>query len=411
MFYLQRPSIPRYLLILLVFILGLMAKPMLVTFPFMLLLFDYWPLKRFKINSTEKGSTWKLLREKIPFFILFMVFSIVAYFVQKKGGAVQSFESYHFGIRIANAIVSYVSYLAKFFWPADLAIFYPHPRRNISIPLVITSGIFLLCGSWLILHFRRRYPYLLMGWLWYLITLLPVIGLIQIGSHAMADRFTYIPLIGIFIMLAWGIPDLLQRYLSAPKIFAFLAMPAIAVCSLRTYTQVGYWQNDFTVFSHAIDIIPNNAPAFLCLGNSLIQNGHPNEGLKLILEAVNINQTNLQTYESLAIAYNQTGQLEKSAALYKELLKANPDSPNHNNGFADVLCKQNKFNEAISHHRRAIRAEPDNPLYHGNLAYTLYKKGDYPAAWKEFHLAQKGGLVPTQDFLQNLSAKMPEPRD
>ncbi len=246
--YTKRPGVKRYLVILLAFALGLMAKPMLVTLPFVLLLLDYWPLKRIELGQSAIGlpaasqpstiankpgaQAFRLLLEKTPMFVLAAVSSVVTFIVQKSGGAVGALETYPFKIRMANALLSYVIYLKKMIWPQNLAVFYPHPGQSLPMWQAAGAGLLLVVVSIAVIRAGRRYPYLPVGWLWYVGTLVPVIGLVQVGDQAMADRYTYVSLIGLFIVVAWGVPDVARswRYGKCPRCSAKLALWQICPC-------------------------------------------------------------------------------------------------------------------------------------------------------------------------------------
>lgn len=215
--YVERPGIPRYLPALLFFSLGLMSKPMLITLPFVLLLLDYWPLGRFQFrgsggnHANQRLFSLRLVWEKTPFFVLAAASSIVTYLVQKSGGAMGGMDLLPLNTRIANVLVSYVGYITKMIWPFRLAVFYPHP---VPLPVWQVGGasLLLVAISFLVIKGIRHRPYLAVGWLWYIGTLVPVIGLVQVGEQAMADRYTYVTLIGIFMIIAWGVPDFLARW-------------------------------------------------------------------------------------------------------------------------------------------------------------------------------------------------------
>jgi hypothetical protein len=295
-YYVEHPGFRRYLFVLLFLILGLMAKPMLVTLPFVLLLLDYWPLRRFqKIRPNHKSQTevfksvtfdkqkkkskkehvvketleikkpadpaykwsliYPLLWEKVPLFVLAILSSIVTYIAQQKGGSVQSFEVLPLVVRIGDAFISYMAYIGKMIWPNNLAVFYPWEW----IPWQVFESVLLLIAITVVVFWMvKRSPYLATGWLWYISTLVPVIGIIQVGNQAMADRYTYTPLIGLFIMVAWGVPDLMKKWKYRKEILWTLSALSILCLSIITWTQVGYWQNSITLFDHTLKVTDNN---------------------------------------------------------------------------------------------------------------------------------------------------------
>lgn len=330
--YSKRPGIRRYLLALAFFGLGLMAKPMLVTLPFVMLLLDYWPLRRLK---WERAPTGLLLMEKIPFFLLSAATSVVTFMVQQKWGAVV--QEIPLGIRFANALCSYGVYLAKVFWPISLAFHYPHPLGSIPAWQVAGSGVFLVCMTYLSFRFSSRLPYLTVGWLWYLGTLIPVIGIIQVGSHAMADRYTYIPLIGPFIALSWGTADITSRWprVKGPSVALWICL--LVSFGIGSWVQAETWKDSMTLYRHAIRVTAGNLTAHQNLGNVLAREGRLNEAAEHI----------------------------------REVLRLRPGhAPAHNN-LANVLVKQGRIDEGIAHYREALRIRPDFPEARFNLELAM----------------------------------------
>ena len=256
--YAERPTLRLYLMTAAAFALGLMAKPMLVTFPFTLLLLDVWPLRRSRFPRT--------LWEKLPLFALSIASSIVTFFVQRAGGAIRTFP---LSLRLENALISYAAYLGQTFWPSHLAVFYPYPLSpapwQAVAALLVVAGISLLA----LLTLRTR-PYLAVGWLWYLGTLVPVIGLVQVGSQSRADRYTYIPMTGIAIMLAWGAADAARKWPRVRNAVAWAGVVMSLACVVLTWRQTGYWKNSEELFQHSIDVTENNAVAELNLGSYLM---------------------------------------------------------------------------------------------------------------------------------------------
>ena len=291
-YYLNRAGVRRYLLIVFFFVLGLMAKPMLVTLPFVLLLLDYWPLKRLKlsiINGPGPSKVlWKIVYEKIPLFVLSLVFSAIAYFTQQNIGAIRSLENRSFGLRITNAIISYTKYLWKTIWPVDLVVFYPFPEETLMWQ-VVGSGALLVFISVLVIFAARRYSYIPVGWFWFIGTLLPVIGLVQAGAQAMADSFMYIPLIGLSMIVAWGIPDLLVKF-HYKKTLLSLAAGALSIFLIvGTWSQLGHWKNSISLFEHTLQRTNNNFLAHNYLGNYLLKQEKIEEAVTQYSEALRIN--------------------------------------------------------------------------------------------------------------------------
>jgi tetratricopeptide (TPR) repeat protein len=275
-YYVKTSGLKNYLLVIIFLSLGLMAKPMLVTFPFVLLLLDFWPLKRFKLNNDRMLQTdrvtffgfqgfFRLLLEKIPLVIPVVISCILTFLAQKNYGAVQALEALPLINRIANALISYSSYVLKMIWPSSLAVFYPYSK---DLPLWKTGMSCLLLLSVFVFVFRtmKAKPYLLVGWLWYIGTLVPVIGLVQVGEQAMADRYTYIPLIGLFIMVSWGMSDLTFKWHYRKIFLGVCAMIILAALTASTFFQTGHWKNGITLFENAIKVSENNYKAQNNLG-------------------------------------------------------------------------------------------------------------------------------------------------
>ena len=255
-----------------------MSKAMLVTMPCVLLLLDYWPLRSAscQIASVELDIR-RLVLEKIPFFALAAAASVVTFVVQKQGGAVMTVESLPLGARIENALISYCRYLGKMFWPTDLAVFYPHPGHW-PLEKAMLAGVFL-CGISVLLFVKRgRYPFLLMGWLWFVGTLVPVIGLVQSGGQAMADRFTYVPSLGVLILVIWGAYELTRRWRHHVIALSVAGSAAIVLCLAVTRQQLGYWKDSEALFRHALEVTENNYIAHKNLGDALFDKGQIGRG-------------------------------------------------------------------------------------------------------------------------------------
>ena len=262
-YYVESPRAYRYLLVMICFILGLMSKAMVVTLPFALILFDYWPLDRF-----SKIPLWKLAWGKVPFIVLSILITAVTFYTEERAGALPTAQQFPLDIRIANAVISYVLYIWKMIWPAGLAIYYPHPG-NWSLLQVLPAALLLIVLSVLAMRLRSSHKYILVGWVWYLLTLIPVIGLVQVGSQAMADRYTYIPLIGLFVCLSWGVYDIVSEARYKNLIFGAIPFLILVFCALVTMRQISYWQDSTTLFRHAIAATESNYISHYNLGNAL----------------------------------------------------------------------------------------------------------------------------------------------
>jgi Flp pilus assembly protein TadD len=397
--YVERPGLNRYLWVLLSFGLGLLSKPMLVTLPFVLLLLDYWPLRRFQfaqstknpklspskpIHSNHRRSLiFSLIREKVPFFILSGVSSILTIIAQQKIGAVAPLEIYRVDIRIANALISYVRYIEKMIWPHKLAVFYPHP---VTLPLweVIGSGLLLAGVSVLVIWAARKRPYHGVGWFWYLGTLVPVIGLVQVGAQAMADRYTYIPLIGLFVMIAWGVPERLAEWRYRKIIFSTSAGVVLLILMIVTRLQVNHWQNDITLFKHSLAVTSDNFVLHNNLGIVLARQGKTEEAIAHHTEALRISPYNANIHCNLGVAFAEQGKIQEAIAHYAEALRIEPDYVEAHNNLGVALAGQGKIDEAMAHYAEALRIDPHHSIAHYNLGVALGEQGKTEEAIAHF---------------------------
>jgi protein O-mannosyl-transferase len=390
--YVRQPDTRRYLVTLLCFALGLMSKAMLVTLPFVLLLLDYWPLGRvvFRFSGmaeSERSSPQKpigyLVKEKIPLFALTVVSSIVTFAVQQKGGAVRGLEGFPLDFRLQNALVAYTSYLGKMLWPAHLAAFYPYPR---VIPAWASGGslLCLLVITGLVLRAALRRPYLPVGWLWYLGTLVPVIGLVQVGNQAMADRYTYIPLVGIFIMVAWGIPDLLPPSHGKTVALSTAAGLAVAICAFMAWRQVGVWKDTISLWSHAVEVTSDNLHAHLDLGVALMGQGKIDEAISHYQEALRINPYNADVHYNLGNALLKQGKREEAISEYQQALRIAPGYVQAHSNLGMALADLGRVEEAIPHYQEALRLSPTFAEARNNLGIAFAIQKRFPEAIDQF---------------------------
>jgi Tfp pilus assembly protein PilF len=348
--YAERSSIGRYVLALFVFILGLMAKPMLVTLPFILLLVDYWPLKR-------KCSFRKLLFEKLPFVFLAGVSSVITFVIQSRSGAVKNVVKFPFDIRVINAVVSYIQYILKMFWPVNLSVFYPHPGRSLHFSDAIIPTLLLVAATVLTIRFARTRGYLLFGWLWYICTLIPVIGLVQVGDQAMADRYTYVPLIGLFIMIAWGLPELLARYAFRKTILAVAAAVVLLAMTVSTYQQLRYWQNDVTILERAVEVNPNDRFAQANLGVAFLRKNSYDDAIAHFEKALQIDPCDAMSHLNIGVAFFRKDKIDQAIIHFEKAAAIDPcDVPSHLN-LATALAKQGKQEQAIEQCNEALRID------------------------------------------------------
>ena len=384
--YAERTSVARYLLTLMFFAMGLMAKPMLVTLPFVLLLLDYWPLQRWrpgkgKTGAGKSGNLARLIWEKTPFLALSVVSCVVTFAAQKGGGAVQSTEIYTLQVRIVNALVSYLEYLEKMVWPQNLAALYPHPGGSLPIWQGAVCAIALIFASTIAVKKIRQAPYLAVGWFWYLGTLVPVIGIVQVGAQAMADRYAYIPLIGIFIIVAWGVPALYKSGAWRNKAMAVSVGIIIPALMTVTWTQASHWQNSVALFKHAIAAVhserPNFALVHLNLGYALGQQNKLDEAIFHYEEAIRLKPDYAKAHNNLGIAFSLKGKFKAAIARYKDVIKMIPKHAPAYNNLGMLFNEEKEFEKAIASFREAVRLKPRYATAHNNLGNALRRQGNY----------------------------------
>ena len=427
--YARRPDWHRYLAFAGLFALGLMSKPMVITLPFVLLLLDYWPLGRIQgfpsgLPSVPQAPLSRLLVEKLPLLVLSAASAAITMRVQQAGGAMRSTAQFSLSVRLENAVVAYATYLWKMVWPSHLAPLYPHPGDSLPAWQVAISALVLLAVTVVVLRFRSR-RYLLTGWLWFLGTLVPVIGLVQVGDQAMADRYAYIPLIGIFIMLAWGAADLADSRhigLSARMIPAACVLLALAFV---THRQLGYWSSNYELWAHALAVTDRNFIAQNNLGGALLLLGRPDEAYVHFQAAAEINpndpmsRSNLgaylqehgrlseamaqydrtisltsdagllaATYANLGTAYRKLGQDEKARDSYDQALRHNPNQSSAYLGLGELLEKQNQLDDAIRNYSRSVELRPTDAGFL-LLGHALEHEGHLPEALAAYKSALK----------------------
>ena len=349
-----------YFLALIFFACGLMSKPMVVTLPFVLLLLDFWPLQRFSIqNSPFKiQNFFKLLIEKLPFFTLSLTSSLITYSVQS--GALWSSSSLSFQFRAANALMSYVRYISKFFWPTDLALIYPYPHFWPFAGVIAVGGL-LAVLSVIFIFQGKRFPYLAVGWFWFLGTLVPAIGLVQAGVQSMADRYTYLPSIGIFILAVWGVNDLLNLQPQKIKIAGVVGIVALAGCLAVTSIQLRYWQNSLEIFWHTIQVTTDNYAADDCMGNALENIGKNAEAEKFYNEAVRVEPDYPMAQFHLGMILLQRGDSDAASNHLAGAIQLSPHNPVMQYDFGTYLLQHGKPDEAAAHFKAALADKPDFP--------------------------------------------------
>jgi len=377
---------PFYWLSLFFFTLGLMSKPTLVTMPFVMLLLDYWPLERVTGDTGRVAGLSRLVREKIPFFALAAAASVVTFVVQKTGSSLVTGENLPFGARVGNALISYCRYLGKIFYPTDLAVFYAHPGYW-PMGKVLMAGGLLLGLTILFFVQRRRYPFLLMGWLWFVGTLVPMIGLVQTGGQAMADRHTYIPSLGILILTIWGVFELSRRWRYHAVALLLAGLVAIVLCLTMTRQQLGYWKDNETLFRHALAVTENNFLAHNNLGDALLHKGQIEEALSHFQEAVRINPLAPESHNNLGLAYLNLGQTDKAISQFQEALRRKPDFIYAHINLGLAFLKMGDNYGAASQFRETVRLKPDFVEARVNLGIALLNQGQTDEAISEFQEA------------------------
>jgi len=396
--FVHRPARKSYYLTLFLFILSLLSKPMLVTLPFAMLLLDYWPLNRFNTNPIElfispnQFSTgylkqiWPFVWEKAPFFILSVISGIITIVAQHQGGATSSLTVLPFELRLINAVVSYALYIKKMFWPLDLALLYPHP---LSWPLrqICLSFAVLFSLSVLVFVFRRNRPYLAVGWLWYLGMLIPVIGIIQVGNQALADRYTYLPLIGVFIMITWGMSDMLKNFKCHRMIYCFLSLGSLIFFIIISIHQLNFWQDSISVFSRSVAVSKNNAQMHYNLGIAYKDKGFYDKAIQQYRTAIELNPGDPTIYNNLGIALFLQGNFEGAVSEFNQALKIKPDHAGAHNNMGVVLYYGGEIDRAIQHLKQALSLVPEYANAHYYLALSLKSKDNLKEANEHFQKA------------------------
>lgn len=392
----QQPGTARYLSVVGFFSLGLMAKPMVVTLPFVLLLLDYWPLNRIQagrsINHLDKPNSGlpllRLVYEKIPLFVLTGISCVVTILVQKKGEALGLLDVHPPMMRLGNAAVSYVKYIQKMFWPDQLAVLYPYPKVVAAWQVLVA---FAVLGSitFLAVRYRKRLPWLFFGWFWYVGTLVPVIGLVQVGVQSMADRYTYLPLVGLFVILSWGTAQLLSNWR-----YRKIALSAVStvLCFLMVTTaraQVSYWKNSFTLFEHTLKATADNYVIHTNLGFELALHGRTDEALGHYRAALRINPEFELAHINLGSVLFSQAKIEESFTYYQAVLKAYPGFAGVHYNFGILLLKTGRVDDAIVHFQEALRIKSDFADAHNGLGAAMVSKGKIPEAIAHFETALK----------------------
>jgi len=365
---------------------------MLVTTPFLLLLLDYWPLKRLPASllsmkhPRNKTVIIRCIVEKMPLFIPVIASSLITVWVQKIGGPVVSDATHAFPVRLANALASYLKYVYKMIWPVDMAIFYPYPGKP-PWWQILAAGLFVLFLSFLSIRYRKDHSYLIVGWLWYIGTLAPVIGIVQVGSQSMADRYTYIPLIGIFVIIAWGIPDLISNWHCKKTFLFFAALISVFICMFITWNQTKYWKNSITLYRHALDVTDNNFLVHHNLGVALAEQRKYTEALKHYSETLRISPDYVTAHYNIGIALAAQGRTIEAIKKYHDVVRLRPTHPKVYFSLGNAMIASRKFNEALKYFNIAVKINPNYAEAHNNLGVVLFRLGHIEKALTHFYRA------------------------
>jgi len=378
-----------YLLSLFSFMLGLMSKPMLVTLPIVMLLIDSWPLDRYSMDEQVQGRSQLLrkvivlIREKIPFLACSLFSGVITIYAQHKGGATSGLDTVPFLFRMENALVAYVTYLEKTLWPHDLAVLYPI-KPLLPLWQVIGSLFVLILISVLALRVWRRHPSFSVGWFWFLITLLPVIGLIQVGSQSMADRYTYLPAIGLFIMVAWGGPALTKGCQHREKVLGLLAGVVILASALASWRQLGYWRDSISLFQHTLQVTSNNYLITSNLGGALAQKGELDAAIQQFNESLRINPNFATTHYNLGLTLVDKGDLDGAIQHLQVALRLTPDDEKTLYCLAVALFRKGEIDASIQHYQAALLISPNDAKVHYGMGIALARKGNPDEAIREY---------------------------
>jgi tetratricopeptide (TPR) repeat protein len=417
--YAQHGGVRRYLITLFLFALGLLAKPMLVTLPPVMLLLDYWPLGRFNLRqklksqlsnsklSARASPIFGLVMEKVPFFVLSAVSSYLSFLSVRLLGITISTELVPVKLRLANALVSYIGYIEKIIWPRNLAVFYPYPEKVATWEIADALAVLLFITLVLLVVFRKK-SYLGVGWLWYVGTLIPVIGLVQAGLWpTMADRWAYVPMMGLAILTAWGVGDIAAKWRLRVPALVIPTGAYLSVLLVCTYLQVGHWHNSFTLFTHTLDVTSGNYIAHLNLGNALLKDNKKDEAIHHYIKAIEIHKNYKDAHYNLGIAFALQGKYDDAVNEYYTVLRLDKNYWKAGFHLANALAKTGRLDEAIVRYENVIQLHSKDVDVYNNFALALVKKGKDNEAIEYYNkcLELNPGSV---EVLNNLSIALTE---
>jgi Tfp pilus assembly protein PilF/uncharacterized membrane protein YhaH (DUF805 family) len=379
--YVRKPDIKRYVLVALLFSLGLMSKPMVITLPFVLLLLDYWPLQRMNLAGTKKDwgrCNSRLVLEKIPLLMLSLASAVLTLWAQKAGGAISAGAEYSLFVRLKNAAVAYTGYLGKAGWPSHLAVMYPHRGDSISLWETAFCTLVLLLITVAVL-FARRYRYLAVGWFWYLGMMVPVIGLVQVGRQAMADRYAYLPFLGIFTIVVWGVTDAAKAQNPSNRYLGAAGMATVAALAIAAHVQLGYWRDSVSLWTHAVAVTQENFVAHDNLGEALVTVGRYEEALAQFRTASQINPRDPIAHINLGLVEQQQGRTNDAIQQYQQVLRLTDDPQLRARAFTNLGSAYralHKYPEARESYHAALQLSPKAGLALLGLGLIAQQTGD-----------------------------------
>lgn len=394
--YAEKPAAGRYIVLLLVYGLCLMTKAIVVVVPFVLLLLDFWPLRRITRNTMGR-----IIIEKIPLLIPAVLLIVVTTLAQKSGGAIQTMPYFAFQYRLANAIVSYARYPVMMVYPVNLAVFYPHPGPKIALwqPLLAILALAVITG--LVFYFGRRRRYLITGWLWYVGTLVPVIGLVQLGGQAMADRYMYLPMMGLLIIAAGAMLEAVRKWRHSRYVLFVISGAIFIVLIIITRSQVRYWKDDFTLFGHAINVTKNNENMHYNIGHAFQQKGQFEKAIEHYREALRIEPGDLQAMNNLGVLLLSQKKTDEALKIFEKAVQMNGRYIDAINNLGLALREKGKTDEAMRKWRQVLDLEPMQPEAHYNIGVTMLQNGRYSLAVQHFNkaLEKKRNWVEVYNYL------------
>jgi protein O-mannosyl-transferase len=389
--YVRRPSWNRYASVILFYACALMSKPMSVTLPFTLLLLDLWPLRRIPFTS-ESRPNWfstllKLCLEKLPLFLMAAASSAVTFLAQRSGGAVNTLSIMPLWIRLSNAAISYCRYLRILFWPNPLIAYYLHANRHTSIWAAACCALTLLLITAPCIYFCKSKPYCLMGWLWFLGTFVPVIGIVQVGDQAMAERYTYVPFVGPFIALVWLAADTASKSPKLKLAAQLLAVAILAACAIKTSAQVNIWKDTVSLFSHVVQVDPRGEDPNLILGVAYAKAGNTAEAKKYLQTALTYNFNSYMTHNNLGTLYFNLGQMSEAMQEFRYSLAIFPAQPMPHYKIGWILAHSNQLPQAAIELTQSLQLDPTNADAHNDLGVVFYQLGDFEKSAEQFSSA------------------------